>query len=393
MPSREKTALPRISRSLDSIRADLFSFVDVVQQDFAAKGWLPVCLNLNKGVVRGLLEITAWSWWQIYSFMQTLLAEVAPYHATGSWLDLHANGVALRRREATKSLHRVRFYRAENAAARNVNIPAQRIVRTLPDGAGAVYRYSTQADAVLVSETNFVDVQVEAEDYGAATNVTAGQICELVTPVVGIAAVTNVPDSLVREGAGAERDDQLQERYALQWQANNGCTKYAYMAWALSVPGVTSVSILDRHPRGQGTVDIVVRGADVLPTAGLLEKVREAIAPHVPINDDWLVKGPLPVPVAIKATVEMVSGDPEQIRATVERRLRALFAETSPLNDVKALQIGQDVTVDLLTHTVMAVAGVKRVSWLAPLDDVAVSAAGVARLESLNLETIMASEA
>ena len=165
------------------------------------------------------------------------------------------------------------------------------------------------------------------------------------------------------------------------------------MAWALSVPGVTSVSILDHHPRGQGTVDIVVRGADVLPTAALLDKVRAAIAPNTPINDDWLVKGPTPVSAALDGTLEYTAGDPDAIRAQAENRLRALFAERSPLADVTALQIGQDLTRDLLTHTVMAVPGVKRVTWASPAQDVVpVPADGVAFLESLNLRVVMAEE-
>lgn len=206
--------------------------------------------------------------------------------------------------------------------------------------------------------------------------------------------MTGAPVVLIgEEGADEETDAQLRERYALQWQASNGCTKYAYMAWALSVPGVTSVSILDQHPRGQGTVDIVVRGADVLPTAALLEKVRAAIAPNTPVNDDWLVKGPGAVACMIDGTIEYTTGDPDAIRAQAENRLRALFAETSPLADVTALQIGQDLTLDLLTHTVMAVPGVKRVTWASPAQDVLpVPADGVACLESLSLRTVMAEE-
>ena len=242
--------------------------------------------------------------------------------------------------------------------------------------------------------TDHVDVEVEAEDYGAAANAGAGQICELVTPVTGVSGVTNPAGWLTEEGADEETDAQLRERYALQWQASNGCTKYAYMAWALSVPGVTSVSILDQHPRGQGTVDIVVRGADVLPTAALLEKVRAAIAPHTPINDDWLVKGPEPVAAVMDGTLEYTTGDPDAIRAQAENRLRALFAETSPLADVTALQIGQDLTLDLLTHTVMAVPGVKRVTWASPAQDVLpVPADGVACLERLALRAVRAEEA
>lgn len=394
MPSQEATALPRLSKTIDEVRASVFAHVEDVQTDFAARGWLPARLNLNKGVARGLLEIYCWGYWQIYALLQRLMKQAVPATSTGDWLDTHAASVNLARRAATKARGNVRFYRAPTSSlAANINIPARRIVRTLPDGTGQIYRYSTLADAVLPADADYVDVPAEAEDYGAAANASAGQICELVTPVESIAAVSNPADWLISEGADEETDTQLQERYALAWAANNGCTKHAYKSWALSVPGVTSVSILDQHPRGQGTVDIVVRGADVLPTEALLEKVRAAIAPNVPINDDWLVKGPAAIPCAISGELEYTSGDPEAIRLAAENRIRALFAETSPLTDVSALQIGQDMTRDLLTHTVMAVPGVKRVSWRGPAHDVVrVPADGVARLESLALTVVMAEE-
>nr|WP_297047344.1 baseplate J/gp47 family protein [uncultured Desulfovibrio sp.] len=394
MSSQEPTALPRLSKTIDDVRASIFAHVEEVQDIFAAKGWLPGRLNLNRGVVRGLLELYCWGYWQIYALLQRLMRQAVPATASGDWLDTHAASVNLSRRPATKAKGNVRFLRAPSSSlAGNVAIPARRIVRTLPDGIGQVYRYSTVADAVLPAEAAYVDVPVEAEDYGAAANASTGQICELVTPVEGISGISNEADWLTSEGADEETDAQLQERYALAWAANNGCTKHAYKSWALSVPGVTSVSILDQHPRGQGTVDVVVRGADVLPTEALLEKVRAAIAPNVPINDDWLVKGPEPVPCAIAGEIEYTSGDPAAIVAQAEARIRALFAETSPLSDVAALQIGQDLTLDLLTHTVLAVPGVKRVVWTSPAQAViSVPADGVARLESLSLTTRMAEE-
>ncbi len=394
MSSQEPTALPRLSKTIDDVRASIFAHVEEVQDIFAAKGWLPGRLNLNRGVVRGLLELYCWGYWQIYALLQRLMRQAVPATASGDWLDTHAASVNLSRRPATKAKGNVRFLRAPSSSlAGNVAIPARRIVRTLPDGIGQVYRYSTVADAVLPAEAAYVDVPVEAEDYGAAANASTGQICELVTPVEGISGISNEADWLTSEGADEETDAQLQERYALAWAANNGCTKHAYKSWALSVPGVTSVSILDQHPRGQGTVDVVVRGADGLPTEALLEKVRAAIAPNVPINDDWLVKGPEPVPCAIAGEIEYTSGDPAAIVAQAEARIRALFAETSPLSDVAALQIGQDLTLDLLTHTVLAVPGVKRVVWTSPAQAViSVPADGVARLESLSLTTRMAEE-
>lgn len=63
------------------------------------------------------------------------------------------------------------------------------------------------------------------------------------------------------------------------------------------------------------------------------------------------------------------------------------------MDGVSALQIGQDVPLDLLTHTVMAVPGVKRVAWASPLADVPIAAAEVARLESLSFTATAAAEA
>jgi len=386
--------LPRIERDIDDIRSSVFAQVENVQDEYQGKGWLPARLNLNKGVVRGLIEISCWGLWQLYSLLQRLLKQAVPATSTAEWLNTHAASVNLSRRPATKAMGNVRFLRSPSSSlTANVAIPQRRIVRTPPDGAGQVYRYSTLAPAVLPAGEAYIDVPCESEEYGAAANAGAGQICELVTPVEGIAGVTNAAGWLTSEGANEETDEQLRERYALAWAANNGCTKHAYKSWALSVPGVTSVSILDRHPRGQGTVDIVVRGADVLPTEALLEKVRAAIAPNVPINDDWLVKSPIPVNCAIAGTLEYTHGGPEIIRMQAENRVRALFAETSPIAEVKALSIGQDLTLDLLTHTVMAVPGVKRVEWTSPAETVVqVPADGVARLESLVLSTTVANE-
>ena len=392
MPSRTPLDFPRISRTIDAIRSDIYLRLEAVQDAYAAKGWLPRRLNLNKGVVRGLIELFAWGQFQLYTLLQTVLKQAVPYYATASWADIHAQSVELSRREATRAVGLVRFFRNPEHTG-NVPIRAGRIVRTLPDGTGEVYRYVTTEDAVLPSDAEYVDVPVESESYGASANASAGMICELATPVPGVSGVSNVRGWLTSEGTDAETDEALMERYRLRWAANNGCTRYAYMVWALSVPGVMSVAVLDQHPRGQGTVDIVVRGSATIPTEALLARVREAIAPNTPINDDWLVKGPTPVPVTLSGTLEYVTGDPELLISTASNRLHALFADKSVYTDITPLRIGQDVTRSLLTHVVMGVDGVKSVRWIAPLTDVTVDKSGMAVLESLTLSVVQAEEA
>lgn len=392
MPSRTPLDFPRISRTIDDIRSELYLRLEAVQDSYAAKGWLPRRLNLNKGVVRGLIELFAWGQFQLYTLLQIVLKQAIPYYATSRWADIHAQSVGLPRREATKAFGLVRFVRNPEHTG-NVLIRAGRIVRTLPDGAGEVYRYVTAEDAVLPADAEYVEVPVESESYGASANASAGMICELATPVPGVSGVSNVRGWLTSEGADAETDEQLMERYRLRWAANNGCTKYAYIDWALSVPGVMSVAILDQHPRGQGTVDIVVRGSAIIPTEALLARVREAIAPNTPINDDWLVKGPTPVAVTLSGTLEYVTGDPELLVSTAANRLRALFADASAYTDITPLQIGQDVTLSLLAHVVMGVEGVKSVRWAAPVADIIVDKAGMAVLESLSLRAVQVGEA
>ena len=64
------------------------------------------------------------------------------------------------------------------------------------------------------------------------------------------------------------------------------------------------------------------------------------------------------------------------------------------MKDVTSLAIGQDLTRDLLTHTVMAVPGVKSVEWASPSEDIVnVSADGVARLNSMSITAKLAAEA
>jgi uncharacterized phage protein gp47/JayE len=392
---------PQLSKSLDDIRSMVFGHVEDVQQEYAAKGWLPAQLNLNKGVVRGLLEVYCWGLYQLYQLLAAVFMQAAPLTATDEeWMAWHAEQVEAPRKQATKAEGVVRFARA--GASGNLPIPAGRVVRTEPDGTGRIYRYVTTAAGVIADGTNEAAIPVQAEDYGAAANASTGQISEMVTPVPGVDAVANSADWLTSEGADLETLGQLQDRYVLRWMGNNGMTKHAYASWALSVPGVVAATVLDQHPRGQGTVDVIVKGADGIPTDNLLNAVRAAVANGAqpedvqagpPVNDDWQVRGPEDVPLAITGTLILVPGThAASARAEAEERIRALFTDPSTVPGISPLQIGEDVPRDRLTAAVMAVRGIKRVEWIGPASDVAVPEDGLATLESLTLETSEAEE-
>ncbi|MDY6904077.1 MAG: baseplate J/gp47 family protein [Thermodesulfobacteriota bacterium] len=379
-----------VEKTLDEIRQEMFDRINAVQDEYAAKGWLPIRLNLNKGVIRGMIELWSWGLYQLYQFLAFVLTQASAATATGAWLDWHCSQVGITRREATKAAGTVYFTRLGSSG--NVSIPAGRIVRTKPDGTGAIYRFVTTEDVVLLDGGTEVAAPVEAENYGTAGNVVAGQICEVSTTISGVDGVENRSDWLSSEGVDKEDDEALRQRHSLQWQANNGVTKYAYMAWAMSVAGVVSVTILDQHPRGQGTVDVVIKGSAGVPTPALIDAVDVAIGGQEPINDDYLVKGPTPVDITIEAELELVSGNAADILAEAENRLTALFTEGSNVTGITPLAIGQDVTMDLLVSTVMAVAGVKKTNWTLPVDDTQIDVDEMAVLAGITLTAVAATE-
>ena len=137
----------RLSKDISDIRAGLFERIESVQDEYAAKGWLPARLNLNKGIARGIIELFAWGLWTVERCVAVIHRQAIPLEATGEWLDTHAAQVDESRKPATKARGNVLFLRGDQTG--NVRIPAGRIVRTQPDGKGDIYRYVTDELAVL----------------------------------------------------------------------------------------------------------------------------------------------------------------------------------------------------------------------------------------------------
>lgn len=379
----------RLSKDISEIRAGLFERIEAVQDEYAARGWLPARLNLNKGIARGIIELFAWGLWQLYKFLEVVHRQAIPLEATGEWLDTHAAQVDEKRKPATKARGNVLFLRGDGTG--NIRIPAGRIVRTLPDGKGDIYRYVTDELAVLPEGAASVAVPATAEEYGRGANAAVGQICDLATPVEGILGVTNTADWLLEEGADAENDASLQWRYVLAWQSKAGVTRAAYEAAALSVPGVVDVYVADQHPRGEGTVDVVVMGTAGMPTEKLLADVRAALDAAIVINHDLLVRAPEPVNVTVRAVLELLSGDADAIRAEAESWVRSMFSYGDD-PAIPRFSIGRDVVRDRLASGLVSIAGVKRIRWESPAGDVEIPAGGLAVLEALDLQTVWAEE-
>lgn len=294
--------------------------------------------NLNPGgVFRTFLEITVQGLADLHGLLEQVVAQGYVRTATGRWLDLKAAELGLQRQMARRTEGRIRFWREE--AGSEVRIPAGTILATQASPGGDRLRYQVLSEATLPAEDLSVLVSVAAEAPGARHNLPAGQVSEILTPIPGIDGVTQDPDWITVPGADEEPDERLRQRCLLRWAELGGATRDAYIAWAMAVPGVAAVQVLDRFPRGPGTVDVVILGPSGLPGNDLVATVQAHVDARRPLCADVLVRGPRPVqrPVRVTAYLPAIGGQEAAVRDEIVARLSRMFASQGD----DALRIGQ----------------------------------------------------
>ena len=107
----------------------------------------------------------------------------------------------------------------------------------------------------------------------------------------GVDYVTNEDDWLFEEGAEEEDLEDLRDRCMSSWaELATRTIEEKLRNAAKAVPGVLDARIDAQHPRGQGTVDVIVTGAAGEASPELIRKVGEAIEPLKGNYEDYLVK-------------------------------------------------------------------------------------------------------
>lgn len=349
-------------KSFDELLADLLSAV-LAKTPFT---------NLNPGAaLRGILEALASGLAGLYQLVRTVSGALFIQTAAGTWLDLKAREVGVRRLIAKQAQIRLTFGRS-TPATQDTLIPAGTIVRSKKDAAGRSTRFLTDNDVTLQTGQSATYVTATAEAAGAAGNVGPATVTLIVTPISGIESVTNLDSEgipyLAQEGADAESDRAFRERAIGKWDTLGvGGTRGAYHAWAMSVPGVQAAMVLDDAPYGPGTVGVVVLGTNGAPTSQLLDDVKAYIRPRQPLTAQLVVSSATITPVALALTVwRLATAD----AATVDAAVRLALQGYSD-----GLQLGEGLIRARLVAAVMAVDGVYNVTVDAPTADVAATPA------------------
>lgn len=260
-------------------------------------------------------------------FLRTFLNNAFVTHASGVWLDLKAADYSKKRKKAQKAQGLVTVSRTDTEGDA-VKIEKGHVFKTKKDINGEELRFFVLETTILQHGVRAVNILVEAEMEGSRYNVPGGQITRSLTFINGIDEITNGPDWITREGSDTEDDDGLKTRTLRSWsELAARPIEDTFINVAEGVPGVLFAQADCQHPRGQGTIDVIITGTAGEATEGLLDAVRQKVDKVAGPYDKILVKSSIVVPQDIEITVTTTDGcDDEEIESKVASILTELLA-------------------------------------------------------------------
>lgn len=183
-------------------------------------------------------------------------------------------------------------------------------------------QYITTADAVYAAPNS--SAPVESVEVGAVGNRAAGETLILVSPISGVAS--SVLAGELSGGADDELVDDLRARLLarIQQPPQGGCAT-DYVAWALSIPGVTRAWVYPQE-LGPGTVTVrFVRDYDAspIPDAGEVATVQSFIGQVKPVTANVTVVAPIAAPINFQIS-GLVPSTPS-VQAAVQSELQYLL--------------------------------------------------------------------
>ena len=266
-------------------------------------------------------------------------------HAGGAWLDLKMADYSKKRKKAQKTQGFVTVSRTD-MTGEAVKIPKGHVFKSILDINGEELRFFVLEAATLQKGASSVDVLVEAETEGSRYNVPAGQIVRTLT-YLGDVTFSNAEDWIVREGSDTEDDESARARTLRSWsELAQRATEDTFIDAAESVPGVLFAQADCNHPRGQGTVDVIVTGTAGEATEGLLAAVREAVDKIAGPYDNILVKSSVTVSQNISVTVTTDTADTDE---AVENRVKAILTELLAVRRSRKLN---ELTLSDINHAI-----------------------------------------
>ena len=300
-------------------------------------------------------------------------------HADEEWLELKAADFGKKRKQAVKARGYITVERRDYSEA--LQILKGHMFKTLSDGNGKEKKYYVLETTVIEAGKQEGRVLVEAEAGGAAYNVANGKITVSMIHLDGVEKVSNKEGWLQLEGADIEDVEAFRTRVGESWSELAELTIADKLKNAArKVEGVIDISIDAQHPRGQGTTDIIVTGANGTATPELLKKVETAVSYLKGNYDDFLCKSVTVVNQDINLTVHVSKGASlTGVKERAEGIIRKLM-ELSKRAEPEALYL-DDIRLALKD----GLTEYKRTEFTAPAKDIELSKGQIIMLGNLTV--------
>lgn len=293
------------------------------------------------GVFHTLLMVSLEIYTELTGLFRRVLSNMFVKHAEDVWIELKAQDYGKTRKPASKTKGVLTL--AGDVGHATLTIPAGTTFRTDRDINGEELRYFSTADVTLLDTLEEIQVTVEAEKTGTLYNVPQGRITNCTRHLEGVKSITNTSDWITLAGADIEDLELLRERTLNSWaDLATGTTAAKYKSAAEKVTGVLYADVDQLHPRGQGSVDIIITSTAGEASEELLSQVEEAVQEIKGEYDNLLIKSAETVHQDVSVTVELpelISGEgvSEKARYAVENYFKV--STSRKLNELVLLDL------------------------------------------------------
>lgn len=325
-----------------------------------------VITNFNSGgIFYTLVMIVVQVRVELTKLLRSLLNTLYVRHADSDWLGLLAADFSKERKAAVKTQGIVTLYRDPDSEMTTV-VPLGTVFYTDTDINGEKLRFFSTEKVTASKGSGTLQVPVEAELEGSKYNIPSGQITQCMMHLEGVERISNDTDWISREGSDIEDWESLRERTLGAWDLLATMpTAAKYKNICEAVEGVLHVTVDQLHPRGQGTVDIIVTSTAGEATPELLQKVQKAADGIKAPDDDVLVKSAVTVAQDIVLQVilpKLVSDE------GIEDRVVSVVTNYFKISRDRNLY--EFIQYDLLYAIKNSVPLIKNVKILTPQEDV-----------------------
>ena len=356
---------------------DKFEEAEKIRQKLEKQGF-QITYWENGWIFKTIIMIFLLIYEEIVQLLRSVLYNSYLATAEKDWLDVKANDLSRQRKKATKTEGWITLHRSK--IGQMLTIPKGYIFKTDADSGGNEMRFLVEEEQYIQSFENTAKIKVVAEHPGEAYNLSENKIVKSLQHIEGITSIRNEKGWIIREGSNEENDESFRER-TMDWydELAQLPTAAKLRAIALSVPGVVQCYVNDLHPRGQGTIDIILIGSAGVPTQNLKDEVQ---AKHDEVKgpyDDILYIDPVEQEIDVNATILIEEfADEENLKKLATEAILKLLEKQKGkvLNHLYKAQI---------TSTLMNISGIKNVTIVQPTEDVITNNKTILKLRNTNI--------